>query len=101
MRPGRKLSGHFFLIARNDDVIPSIYSTWPPARLGPDGLPLDYSRGSAFSIRHMKRIKGRINQNAIGPKFNRVDLIAFSEGGDLLMKRGFYIDKMLLQSPFD
>ncbi len=91
-------SGYIFLIASNNEIIPGLYSSWPLAELLA-GMPKDYKKGYRFSIRYLKNIKGRINQPEAGPKFNRVDLIAYSEDGNILMKKGFYIGRLLLQSP--
>ncbi len=80
--------------------MPEIYESWPKTELV-SGMPKDYTQGSSFSIRYMKRIKGRINQPDIGSRFNHVDLIAYSEAGELLMKKGVYIERLLQKNPFE
>ncbi len=96
----RELTGYLFIVASNNEVFPGIYGSWP----GTDvlsGMPKDYKKGSPFSIRYMKQVKARINQPDIGQKFNRVDVLAYSEDGDLLMKKGFYIERLLQENPFE
>ena len=92
--------GYLFVVASNNEVVPGIYNAWPAGEII-SGLPKDYKLGSPFSIRHMKVVKGKINQPDIGQKFNRIDLIAYSENGDLLLKKGIYIEKLLLENPFE
>jgi hypothetical protein len=96
----RKISGYIYFIAGNSEVVPVIYDSWPKVEIL-DGMPQDYKKGEKFSIRYMKNIKGRMRQPDIGPKFNRVDLIAFSEDGKVIMKKGFYIERLLKQSPYE
>lgn len=96
----KTLSGYFFVVAGNREVIPPIHEARPRAAV-PHGLPADYKKGEAFNIRYMKPVSTRINQPYIGPKFNRVDLIAYSEDGKIIMKKGFYIERLLQENPFD
>lgn len=98
--PDRKnLAGYIFAIASNRDVKPEIYDSWPRVE-NMSGLPKDFKKGSKFSIRYLKNIKGRINQPDIGPKFNRVDLIAYAEDGKIIMKKAYYVERFLQQSPY-
>lgn len=94
-----KLSGHLFIVASNRETIPKRYSAWPPIEIIEEsGLPADYKKGDDFNIRYMKQVKGRITQPEIGPKFNRIDLIAYSDTGELIMKQGYYIERLLQES---
>ena len=95
----RKQEGYLFIVAGNEDVTPAVYSSWPSVKLKA-GLPRDYRKGLRFSIRYLKVIKGRITQPDIGPRFNRVDVITYSADGKILMKRGYYIERFLNQSPY-
>ncbi|MEI6126884.1 MAG: hypothetical protein WCQ99_10085 [Pseudomonadota bacterium] len=99
-RSGKKLSGYLYLIALNNDVKPEIYSSWPAGEII-SGAPRDYKKGSTFSISYLKQVKGRITQPEIGSKFNRLDVIAYAEDGTVIMKRGFYIERFLQQSPYE
>lgn len=99
-RKGKKLSGYFYFIASNKEVIPEIYAVWPQVEML-SGKPKDYTKGMNFSIRYLKDLKGRIDQPDMGAKFNRVDLIAYSEDGNILMKKGYYIERLLQQIPYE
>lgn len=99
-RSRKKLSGYLFIVAQNNEVIPKIYSSWPRVELE-SGLPKDYTKGMTFAIRNLKPIRGRINQHDIGPKFNHVDVIAYSEDGNMIMQKGFYIERLLQESTFE
>jgi len=94
------LAGYIFVVASNNEVKPEIYESWPRVE-NLSGMPKDFKKGTKFAIRYMRNVKGRINQPDIGPKFNRVDLIAYSEDGNIIMKRGFYIERYLKESPFE
>ncbi len=97
---GKKVIGYIYIIASNDDVVPVMYDSWPQVEII-SGLPNDFKKGVNFSIRYLKGVKGRINQPDIGSKFNRVDLIAYSDDGNIMMKKGFYIERLLKQSPYE
>lgn len=97
-RDNRRVSGYAFIVASNQDVKPEIYRLWPQAE-HVSGVPEDYRKGDSFSIRYMKQVKGRIIQPSIGEKFNRVDVIVYSENGTILLKKGFYIQRLLIPPP--
>ncbi|MEI6127139.1 MAG: hypothetical protein WCQ99_11365, partial [Pseudomonadota bacterium] len=96
----KKLSGYLFLVASNTDAAPALFDSCPPVKLI-NGMPEDYAQGSTFDIRSMKYIKGRINQQDIGSKFNRLDVLAYSKEGTLLLKKGFYIEGSLQAGSFE
>jgi hypothetical protein len=96
----KKLSGYIFIIASNQEAIPPLYGTWPQVDIS-SGMPENFTKGEDFSIRYLKNIRGRINQPDIGSKFNRVDMIAYSEDGRIIMKKGFFIERLLQESPFE
>ncbi len=95
-----KQEGYLFILASNRDVTPPVYSSWPSAEIK-SGLPHDYNKGLKFAIRYLKIIKCRINQPDIGPGFNRVDVVVFSDDGKILMKKGFYIERFLSQAAYE
>ncbi len=96
----KKITGYLYVIASNNDVKPEIYCPWPPVKLI-SGIPNDFKKGSKFAISYLKHIKCRIDQPAIGSKFNRVDLIAYSDDGNIIMKRGFFVERLLQQRPYE
>jgi hypothetical protein len=97
---GKKLSGYLYIIALNTEIKPEIFASWPTADIVA-GMPKDYKKGSTFSINYLKHVKGRIDQPDIGAKFNRIDIIAYSDDGTIILKRGFYIERLLQQSPYE
>lgn len=96
----KRLSGYLYIIALNTEVKPEIYAAWPLTEIVA-GMPKDFKKGSTFSINYLKHVKGRIDQPDLGPKFNRVDVIAYNEDGNIMMKRGFYIERFLQQNPYE
>ncbi len=96
----KKQSGYLFLIASNTDIVPSVFQSWPKEELQ-NGMPRDFRQGSTFDIRHMKYVKGRINQYDFGTKFNRLDVVAYSPDGALLLKKSFDIEGRLQESPYE
>ena len=96
----KRLSGYLYIIALNTEVKPEIYAAWPSEEIVA-GMPRDFKKGSTFSINYLKHVKGRIDQPDLGPKFNRVDVIAYNDDGNIMMKRGFYIERFLQQSPYE
>jgi len=96
----RKMTGYVFIVASNTDVVPACFASWPQVAIV-SGMPGDFRSGLEFSIRSLKKVRGRITQPPTGPKFNRIDLIAYSEDGNIIMKRGYYVERQLQQSPYD
>ncbi len=93
-------SGYVFVVASNRESIPPVYDVWPKTLLY-SGMPVDYTSGSDFSIKYLKQVQARITQPDIGPKFNRVDILAYNTDGKLVMDRGFYIERMLRECPYE
>jgi len=98
--PKKKQTGYLFVVASNKEMIPPIYEAWPQTNLI-NAKPVDYQKGSSFDIRYMKVVKARINQHEIGAKFNRLDVFAFSSGGELLLEKEFCIEKKLQHNPLE
>jgi len=98
-RGNNKFSGYLYIIALNTEVKPEMYTSWPKDEML-SGLPKNYKKGNSFSIRYLKKIKGRINQPAIGPRYNRVDIICYAEDGKIVLKKGFYIERFLEENPY-
>jgi len=96
----RKVAGFCFIVASNAEVVPVSYASWPQVTIV-SGMPGDFRNGLEFAIRSLKKVRGRITQPVTGPKFNRIDLIAYSQDGNIIMKRGYYIERLLQQSPYE
>lgn len=95
-RGAGRQDGYLFIVASNREVQPERYTAWPAVALAGD-VPVDYTRGSRFSIHYLKEVTGRITQPDIGARFNRVDIVAYAGDGTLIMKRGYYIERQLQQ----
>lgn len=95
----QKLCGYLVVAASNEDVIPPVYNTSSMVS-AQDGMLPDYQQGKRFSIYYLKKIAGKINQPNVGVKYNRLTIMAYSEDGKLLMKKGFFIERMLQVNPF-
>lgn len=81
----RLLSGYIVVVARNISISPRVYGAYPQMDLR-WGLPIDYRQGDHFAIRHLKRIKGTIEQPDNCPRFNEIVIYGFSDQGSLLLK---------------
>jgi hypothetical protein len=56
---------------------------WPPMRLTPLGRPINYRRGTPFSVQRYRRLKANF---AIGDKvFERLEFLVYSREGELLL----------------
>jgi hypothetical protein len=80
------VSGYLFLILANEDTNPPTTATYPEVELA-DGLPADFTKGTVFSIRHGKTVRGRFKglENASG--FDKAWVLAFDNEGRILMKK--------------
>ena len=93
-RKHRRIGGYITIVGRNEEVIPPVYGVFPHIDFK-DGAPIDYQEGLSFAIRYLRPVKVRINQPSIGSKFNKVIIMVYSTGGELMLKQGFNIEKML------
>ena len=93
-RRHRHISGYITIVGGNEDVIPPVYGVFPHIEFK-NGAPVDYQEGLSFAIKYLRPIKARINQPSIGPKFNEVMIMVYSTEGELILKQGFNIEKIL------
>jgi len=93
-RGNSRICGYITIVGMNEEVIPSVYGVFPHIEFK-NGAPVDYQEGLSFAIRYLRPVKARINQPSIGPKFNKVMIIVYSTEGELMLKQGFNIEKML------
>lgn len=90
----KRISGYVTIAGMNEDVIPPVYGVFPRIELK-DGAPVDYQEGLSFAIRYLRPVKARINQPSIGPKFNEIMIMVYSTEGELILKQGFNVERML------
>ena len=93
-RENKRTSGYVTIVGMNEDVIPPVYGVFPRIELK-DGAPVDYQEGLSFAIRYLRPVKARINQPSIGPKFNEIIIMVYSTEGELILKQGFNVERML------
>ena len=93
-KKNKRISGYITIVGMNEEVIPPVYGVFPRIEFK-NGNPVDYQEGLSFAIRYLRPVKARINQPSIGPKFNKVMIVVYSTEGELMLKQGFNIGKML------
>jgi len=93
-KKNRRISGYITIVGMNEEVIPPVYGVFPHIDFK-NGAPVDYQEGLSFAIRYLKPIKARINQPSIGPKFNKVMIMVYSTEGELILKQGFNLGKLI------
>jgi hypothetical protein len=82
----KTISGYLFIVLTNNSTNPPRLAAHPEVELK-DGLPVDYKKGTLFSIRHGKTVKGQIEHLDKALDYQHAWILAFSEGGELLMKK--------------
>jgi len=95
-----KQSGFVFLIVSNDTTFPETFLSYPQTDIV-ERKPSNYTKGIPFSISYMKKINGRILQPAIGEKYNRINILVYSEDGRILLEKSFYIERTLNNNPYE
>lgn len=93
-KENRRISGYVTIAGMNEDVIPPVYGVFPRIEFT-NGAPVDYQEGLSFAIRYLRPVKARINQPSIGPKFNEIMIMVYSTEGELILKQGFNVERML------
>lgn len=93
-KENKRISGYLTIAGMNEDVIPPVYGVFPRIDFK-DGAPVDYQEGLSFAIRYLRPVKARINQPSIGPKFNEIVVMIYSTEGELILKQGFNVERML------
>ena len=89
-----RISGYITIVGMNEEVTPHVYGVFPHINFE-DGAPVDYQEGLNFSFKYLRPVKARINQPSIGPKLNKVMVIVYSTEGELILKQGFNLERML------
>lgn len=94
-----KKTGYLFMITSSRIAPEQIFCS-PPSELT-DGRPVNHEAGVFFSIRFLKKISGRIVQPDIGEKYDLFTILAYSEDGNLLMKKIYSINETLNRNPYE
>ena len=82
----KAVTGYLFIVLVNDKLNPPGLAAYPDVDLK-NGNPTDYKKGTAFSIRHGKTVRGRVENLSDGANFDKGWVFAYSEEGELLMKK--------------
>jgi hypothetical protein len=83
LEPDDPAMGYVTVVARAQRGAKPWIEAWPPQRLTPLGRPLNYRRGTPFSVQRFRRLKAKF---ATGDKeFQRLEFLVYSREGDLLL----------------
>lgn len=81
--PSDPAMGYVTVVARAQRAGKPWIEAWPPMRLSPLGRPLNYRRGTPFSVQRYRRLKASF---AKGDKeFQRLEFLIYSRDGQLIM----------------
>jgi hypothetical protein len=81
--PSDPAMGYVTVVARAQRAGKPWIEAWPPMRLSPLGRPLNYRRGTPFSVQRYRRLKASFAQG--DKKFERVEFLIYSREGQLIM----------------
>lgn len=81
--PSDQAMGYVSVVARGKRGEKPWIEAWPPQRLTPLGRPLNYRRGTPFSVQRYRSMKASFDVN--DKKFKRMEFVVFSRQGDLLL----------------
>ncbi len=80
---GEPLAGYLTLVVRGQRAGKPWVEAWPPMRLTPLGRPLNFRRGTPFSVQRFREIKAKF---VVGDKkFSRLEFLVFSKDGELML----------------
>lgn len=82
------VSGHAFVILKNDDVDWDRWLIFPQVTLS-SGKPSLYKRGQYFSIYRFKMVKFKAQYEADPKRFNNASVLVYNTTGDLLLEKSY------------
>ncbi len=82
------VSGHAFIILKDDDVDESRWLIFPRVALA-SGKPLLYKKGQYFSIYHFKTVKFKARNETEPKRFNNASVLVYNTTGDLLLEKSY------------
>ena len=80
------VTGYLFIILANDSTQPVTLVPYPVVELK-DGAPVDYKKGTQFSIKQYRTVRGQIKGLEATDKFDKALVMAYSMDGELIMKK--------------
>ncbi len=81
--PADPAMGYVTVVARAHRAGKPWIEAWPPMRLSPLGRPLNYRRGTPFSVQRYRRLKASFA--AGDKKFERIEFLIYSREGRLIL----------------
>lgn len=82
------LRGYVYMIAMDERSDPPHLQPYPKVELR-NGIPVDYKRGQAFSIKRFKTIRGEYSLKAKTEGPSAIRVLVYDTSGKLIMDRGF------------
>jgi hypothetical protein len=81
--PGDPAMGYVTVVARAQRADKPWIEAWPPMRLSPLGRPLNYRRGTPFSVQRYRRLRASFAKG--DKKFERLEFLVYSRDGQLVL----------------
>ena len=81
--PSEKAVGYATLIMRGTRGGKPWIEAWPPMRLSPLGRPINYRRGTPFSVQYRRPLKATFV--VADKKFERMEFVVYSRKGELIL----------------
>jgi len=81
--PADPAMGYVTVINRAERAGKPWIEAWPPMRLSPLGRPLNYRRGTPFSVQRYRRLKASFAKG--DKKFERLEFLIYSREGELML----------------
>ena len=82
------VSGHAFVILKNDEVDEDRWLIFPQVTLS-SGKPSQYNKGQYFSIFRFKTINFKAQYEANPERFNNAKVLVYNITGDLLLEKSY------------
>ncbi|MEA3415267.1 MAG: hypothetical protein U9R02_03775 [Thermodesulfobacteriota bacterium] len=82
------VSGHAFVILKNDEVDEDRWLIFPRVTLS-SGKPSQYNKGQYFSIYRFKTVNFKARYEADPKRFNNANVLVYNTTGDLLLEKSY------------
>ena len=82
------VSGHAFVILKDDEVDEDRWLTFPHVTLS-SGKPSRYNKGQYFSIFRFKTVNFKAQYEADPERFNNAEVLVYNTTGDLLLEKSY------------
>ena len=79
------VSGYLFIVMANTKTDPPVLIPYPDVDLE-NGDPVNYKKGTLFSIRYGKTVRGKVKNLSNASDFSQAWVFAYSEDGELILK---------------